>query len=192
MSFSARPSNKTSLWVFGYGSLMWDPGFPHEEARAATLPGYHRALCVVSRRHRGTAETPGLVMGLAPGGNCTGMAFRVSPEDEAEVRAYLWDREVPGYIYQEATVAIDLALLSPPSKFAPGVSRQEALTFLPDPHHADFVPDLTEDEVIARVAAATGGRGPNRDYLRQTVDHLRELNIEEPGLERLYRRFFGT
>lgn len=193
------------FWVFGYGSLMWDPGFPHVEARAAALPGYRRALCVVSRRHRGTAEVPGLVMGLAPAVEvaCTGMAFRVAPAHVAAVRAYLWEREVPGYIYREATVAIDLGAATPGVRRAPGVDGETggasapgqkgvlALTYLPDPSHADFVPDLADAEIAARVAAATGGRGPNRDYLRQTVDHLRALGIEEPGLEGLYARFFG-
>jgi cation transport protein ChaC len=169
----------TGFWTFGYGSLMWDPGFAHAERAVAVLDGYRRALCVVSRRHRGTAEVPGLVMGLAPeaGARCTGIAYRVAPADAEAVRAYLWEREVPGYIYREATVDIALA----------DGRRMKALTYLPDPTSPDFVPHLSDEEILARIKAAHGGRGPNIDYLRNTVAHLEALGIEEAGLRRLLK-----
>src|SRR5689334_3852787 len=97
------------VWVFGYGSLMWNPGFPHEAFETATLQGWHRALCVYSWPYRGTTERPGLVMGLAEGGHCVGRAIGVSPEQEAATVAYLDERELPNYVYDRRRLPIRLS-----------------------------------------------------------------------------------
>ena len=86
------PADGKDLWVFAYGSLIWDPGFPFEEARPALLRGYHRAFCLYSTRYRGTPERPGLVLGLDRGGACRGVAFRVPGRHAAEVLRYLDDQ----------------------------------------------------------------------------------------------------
>jgi cation transport regulator ChaC len=96
-------------WVFGYGSLMWRPGFAFEEKRIATIHGYHRSLCVYSHVHRGTAEAPGLVLGLDRGGSCQGVAFRVRDENWNEVIDYLREREQVTSIYLEILLKAKLA-----------------------------------------------------------------------------------
>ena len=87
------------IWVFGYGSLMWRPDFPHVETRPARLRGYHRALCVLSTRYRGTKARPGLVLGLDRGGSCVGRAFRVAARDADRVLAILHEREMLNRVY---------------------------------------------------------------------------------------------
>src|SRR4051812_35408559 len=96
------------FWVFGYGSLMWRPGFAFLERRPATIYGYHRSLCVYSHVHRGTPERPGLVMGLDRGGSCRGAAFRVAHEIWDETLAYLRGREQVTMVYHETTLAARL------------------------------------------------------------------------------------
>ena len=101
---SGGPGQQT-LWVFAYGSLMWQPGFPFVEARRARLEGYHRSFCIYSLHYRGTQQRPGLVLGLARGGTCEGIAFRVADEDAPAVRAYLHARELIYGVYREAQTA---------------------------------------------------------------------------------------
>ena len=96
------------LWVFGYGSLMWRPGFAHVETHRARLFGYRRALCIASFVHRGTPERPGLVLGLDRGGSCLGLAFRVPGEREGEVIDYLRERELVTNVYLERRLPIRL------------------------------------------------------------------------------------
>src|ERR1700749_3001818 len=113
------------LWVFGYGALMWRPGFPFAERVPAILAGRRRAFCIYSVHHRGTYERPGLVLGLAPGGAVRGLAYRVAEADWAEVYAYLREREQPTETYVEARRNVRLA----------DGRRREALTFLSDVGH---------------------------------------------------------
>src|SRR5437762_13761951 len=93
--------SKGDLWVFGYGSLMWRPGFEYIEQAPARLIGEHRALCVYSFVHRGTPEKPGLVLGLDRGGACRGIAFRVAAKHRASTLAYLRAREQVTHVYLE-------------------------------------------------------------------------------------------
>ena len=98
------------LYVFAYGSLMWDPGFRFVERRRGLLRGYHRAFCIYSHHYRGTPQNPGLVLGLAPGGACRGIVYRVAPADDKEVRAYLWEREIGNdgvYVEKHLPVLLD-------------------------------------------------------------------------------------
>jgi len=166
--------------VFGYGSLMWRPGFEPAAQVPALLRGHHRAFCVRTVHHRGTPDRPGIVLGLAPGGACHGMLFTVRAGEEDAVRAYLHERELRWYpVYGEARVTVE------PKD---GSEPVEALTFLPDTAHPDFLGALSDDEIVAVIRDARGVSGANADYLRETVAHLEAMGIEEPDLVRLLGR----
>jgi cation transport protein ChaC len=165
------------FWVFGYGSLMWRPGFAAEERQVATLTGHARRFCLSSIRYRGTPEAPGLVLALAaaPGEICTGIAWRVSAAGAAGVLAYLRERELVTYAYREALLPLALA-------DGRGVA---GLAYVADPAHSQHRGGLTLSEQAAVIARAEGPAGTNRDYLYQTLAHLRDLGIADPGLEAL-------
>jgi cation transport protein ChaC len=164
------------FWVFAYGSLMWDPGFAAAECRPALLRGRHRAFCVYSYCHRGTVARPGLVLGLAPGGTCRGIAYRVAPDHVAEVKAYLFEREMRRYeVYREAMVPVALA----------DRRRVVAQSYVADCRHRDYAGALSDAARAALIRRAVGERGPNLVYLERTMKQLAELGIREPALERL-------
>jgi glutathione-specific gamma-glutamylcyclotransferase len=167
-----------SLWVFGYGSLIWNPGFPVAERRIATLEGWHRSFCMRSIHHRGTVERPGLVLALdrAEGAACTGVAFRVAPGAEAAALAGLRERELVSSAYLEMTLPV-----------ATGTGFVDAVTYVIDPDHAQYC-RLTREAQARIIARAAGGRGTNRDYLWATTAHLAELGIADPDLEWLASR----
>ena len=162
-------------WVFGYGSLMWRPGFACAERAPATLHGRRRAFCIYSVHHRGTYERPGLVLGLAPGGAVRGAAFRVAEPDWPSVYAYLLEREQPTETYIEARRAVRLA----------DGRRVEALVFLSDVRHAQWAGNLSLDRQAELIAGARGLSGPNIDYLRDLVQHLREEGVRDHAMEQL-------
>jgi cation transport protein ChaC len=163
------------LWVFGYGSLMWRPGFPHAERQPATLPGRRRTFCIYSVHHRGTYERPGLVLGLAPGGSVRGMAYRIAPQDWSQVYAYLMEREQPTETYVEAKRNVRLA----------DGRRVEALVFLSDIRHPQWAGVLTLERQAELIAGAKGLSGRNIDYLQDLVDHLREMGLRDRAMEKL-------
>ncbi len=162
------------LWVFGYGSLMWNPGFPHTERVLATLPGYARTFCMRSIHHRGTVEDPGLVLALdaSDATECLGIAFAV-PQDEANTTlAYLRERELVSSAYLEKILTLHLA----------DGREVRAVTYVVDTDHDQYcaeVPLMEQAEIIAR---SVGERGPNSEYLFNTTDHLAELGIADPDL----------
>jgi cation transport protein ChaC len=162
-------------WVFGYGSLMWRPGFPYAARAAATLHGRRRAFCIYSVHHRGTPQRKGLVLGLAPGGSTRGMAYRVAEGDWDEVYAYLVEREQPTETYVEARRAVRLA----------DGRRVEALVFLSDVRHPQWAGDLSLERQAELIAGASGLSGRNVDYLRDLVQHLHEEGIRDQGMETL-------
>jgi glutathione-specific gamma-glutamylcyclotransferase len=164
-----------ALWVFGYGSLMWRPGFPFAERVAAALPGRRRAFCIYSVHHRGTYQRPGLVLGLAPGGSVRGMAYRIAPADWAEVYAYLLEREQPTETYVEARRFVRLA----------DGRRVEALVFLSDVHHPQWAGRLSLERQAELIAGATGLSGRNVDYLRDLVEHLGEEGVHDRSMQAL-------
>ena len=164
-------------WVFGYGSLMWRPGFPFAERRGATLHGRRRAFCIYSVHHRGTYERPGLVLGLAPGGATRGVAYRVAEADWHQVYAYLMEREQPTETYLEARRPVRLD----------DGRRVETLTFLSDVKHAQWAGALSLERQAALISGATGLSGRNTDYLRDLVMHLREMGVRDAAMERLLR-----
>lgn len=167
------------LWVFGYGSLMWRPDFPHRERAQAILHGAHRALCVISHIHRGTRERPGLVLGLDHGGACHGVAFRIAPNDTDDVIAYLRAREQVTMVYREVTRPIRLIA---------GRQRVEALCYLVDRAHEQYAGTLSLEEQERLVRQGVGQSGANPDYVFNTVRHLSELGIRDRHLEALAAR----
>ncbi|MFN3524051.1 MAG: gamma-glutamylcyclotransferase [Phenylobacterium sp.] len=162
-------------WVFGYGSLMWRPGFPYEERRAATLHGRRRAFCIYSVHHRGTYQRPGLVLGLAPGGATRGMAYRVAEADWDETYAYLREREQPTETYVETARFVRLA----------DGRRPQALVFVSDTAHPQWAGDLSLERQAELIAGAVGLSGRNVDYLRDLVAHLRHDGVRDQAMERL-------
>lgn len=157
------------LWVFGYGSLIWRPGFAYEERQIAEVTGYHRALCIYSHVHRGTQDMPGLVLGLDYGGACKGVAFRVAAARRAETIAYLREREQVTFVYREVVVRAHLA----------DNRRVAALTYVADRAHVQYASRLDREDVLRHVRQGVGQSGANPDYVRATHEHLSALGIED-------------
>lgn len=172
-----RPERGQPLWVFGYGSLMWDPGFPYTRQMTARLWGFHRGFCVWSHRYRGTPEKPGLVLGLMPGGSCTGKAFRVKRGDEAAVIDYLYRREMVTGVYRPGFHS---------ARMEDG-ERVMVLAFVADPHHKQYAGYLSEKQVVETISTCSGARGPNAAYLANTVRHLDDLGISDGPLHALLK-----
>lgn len=168
------------LWVFGYGSLIWHPGFPVEEQAVARLTGYHRAFCMTSIHYRGTVESPGLVLALdrAEGATCDGLAFRVVPGQEAETLAALRERELVSYAYVEELV---------PLRLRDG-REVRALAYVIERDHAQYCGGLTLEEQARIIATAAGERGPNTEYLYNTAGHLNELGLRDADMDWLAER----
>jgi len=162
-------------WVFGYGSLMWKPGFAHVEALEARLFGVHRAFCVYSWVHRGTQAAPGLVLGLDRGGSVRGMAFRVLARDWDEVFAYLQAREQSTAVYVEAWKALRLS----------DGRRVRGLCFVVDRNHPQYAGALPLERQAEIIATAVGGSGPNTEYLENTVAHLDAMGLGDGPLHRV-------
>jgi len=165
------------LWVFGYGSLLWHPGFAHVETVLGRLSGYHRSFCMWSIHHRGTAERPGLVLALdeAAGAHCDGLAFRVPAAARQETLAYLRERELISSAYVEKMLPLALA----------DGRAVTAVAYVIDPDHEQYCGGLSVEMQASTIAGAEGGRGPNPDYLYNTARHLAELGIEDEDLTRL-------
>lgn len=165
------------FWIFGYGSLIWDPGFTPSERMIARLAGYRRSFCLASLVHRGRPEAPGLVLALDgdPGARCDGLALRVPGDQAAAVLEALRARELVTDAYREAWLPVDLA-----------DGRQvTAVTYVIDPDHHQYRGGLSAAHQAAIIAGAEGGRGPNRDYLFNTADHLSQLGLPDPELDAL-------
>jgi glutathione-specific gamma-glutamylcyclotransferase len=170
---SAQP-----VWIFAYGSLMWDQEFPRAASEPALLRGWHRSFCLYSYDYRGTRAQPGLTLGLDRGGACRGIAFCLPPETRAEALDLLWLREMT------APRVYDMRLL--PVRIPNGVWRAFAFTVRRD--HPDYAGRLPLDDAARIIAAASGRRGTCRDYLLGTLRHLDELGIGDGPLRRLAER----
>jgi cation transport protein ChaC len=172
------------LWVFGYGSLMWRPGFDFLERVPARLIGLHRALCVFSFVHRGTPEKPGLVLGLDRGGMCRGIAFRIAAKKREATIAYLREREQVTSVYLETTRRIELE---------DKTHRQvRALTFTVDRGHVQYAGRLTVEQSVHYVRQGHGRSGINRDYVVETVRALEALGYRETDLHLIAERLRGA
>lgn len=169
-----------SIWVFGYGSLMWRPGFPYEDSHPAVMAGYARSFCLWSESHRGRPGHRGLVLGLdqQAGAECDGMAFKVAEEDWANTAAYLEERELRGYPYNPAHLEVNLR----------DGRRVKAHCFVArhdHPHYAGPLPLETAAQVIL---TARGEMGLNREYLINTVEALESHGYKDQGLHDLLVR----
>ncbi len=174
---SAHDFPDGDLWVFGYGSLIWRPGFEYLEARPAKLIGEHRALCIYSFYHRGTPEEPGLVLGLDRGGACQGMAYRVAEQRRGEIIAYLRAREQVTSVYREVIRSVWLG----------GDARQRvsAVAYVADRGHEQYAGRLSLAEQLHLVRGGHGSSGANDEYVIETVAALEAMNIRDGQLHRL-------
>jgi cation transport protein ChaC len=163
------------LWVFGYGSLMWSPCFGYTRKALGRAHGYHRALCLLSTRYRGTRRKPGLVMGLCRGGSCWGMAYRIDERVTRRALANLWEREMVRRVYAPRLIPVRL----------PGGRMVRALAFIADPAHPAYVGELDLHGRARLVAQGIGTRGPCIDYIRKTLDHMHDVGVRDPHLERI-------
>jgi glutathione-specific gamma-glutamylcyclotransferase len=163
------------VWVFAYGSLMWNPGFSYEEVRRATITGYQRCFCIYSVHHRGTARRPGLVLGLDRGGVCHGLAYRIAGSQHAHTIAYLRAREQVSGVYREVRIPMQLD----------GGLEVDGLAFVAERAHPNFSGRLPLQVQAEIIRAAVGRSGTNLDYLTNTLAHLVKLGIRERELERL-------
>jgi glutathione-specific gamma-glutamylcyclotransferase len=181
---AAGVHERGDLWVFGYGSLMWRPGFDVLERVPAKLIGMHRALCVYSFVHRGTPEKPGLVMGLDRGGMCRGIAYRVAAAKREETIAYLREREQVTSVYLETMRRIALE---------DETRRQvRALCYAVDRGHVQYAGRLSIDESVHYVRQGHGRSGNNRDYVIETVRALEALGYRETELHQIAERLKGV
>ena len=175
---AARDATCDDLWVFGYGSLMWRPGFDFEERTLATVRGYHRALCVYSHVHRGTPERPGLVLGLDRGGACKGVAFRVAAANAASTIAYLRAREQPNKVYLEIALKASLA----------DGRKVVAMCYAVDRRHGQYAGALDLDTIERLVRQGAGISGENPDYVRSTFEHMNQIGVTDVRLSALVDR----
>lgn len=166
------------LWIFAYGSLMWQPGFSCVEAVPARVHGYHRSLCIYSHIYRGTPACPGLVLGLDAGGSCRGMAFRISPECWPGTLAYLRDREQVNGVYMERKLSVVLGGDAPGSVVA--------LAYVADRNHAQYAGHLSRVEQRRLMEQGVGQAGSCRDYVRATLEHLEAMGIRDRSLRALF------
>lgn len=171
-----HPQAEQCRWIFGYGSLMWRPGFEFVRQTPARLSGFHRRLSVYSFHYRGTDEKPGLVLGLDRGGSCAGMAFEVSDEKWFEVLTYVRKREMITGVYREIVKRVTVGDATEPVL---------AVTYAVDRKHPQCAPPMSVEDTMALVAQGHGLSGSCADYVRNTLHHLRKLGHHDAGLERL-------
>lgn len=184
----ARPAggldpHSGDVWVFAYGSLMWNPGFAFAERCEARLTGAHRTLCVYSFHHRGTPEQPGLVLGLDLGGSCRGIAYRVAAADWPQTHAYLTEREQISGVYREVTRRV--SLLDGSGREAPAVA------YLVNRAHPQYARGLTLQDQLHLVRRSHGKSGPNTDYVVATVKALEGLGIRDAALSFIVHHLAG-
>ena len=159
------------LYVFGYGSLLWRPGFDYRSTHRARIHGFHRALRVWSFHHRGTPDRPGLVLGLDRGGSCLGCLFEIDADDKRATAEYLWAREMVTDVYIPRLVTVHCE-----------AGRFTALTFVLDRNHEQYAGPLRPNHAAHHIRAACGASGANPEYVRETVAGLERLGVRDRGL----------
>ena len=169
-----------TMWVCGYGSLLWNPGFPVARREVAVLHGYARSFCMTSIHHRGTEDHPGLVLALdeTEGAHCKGLALSVEQGHEEQTLAELRERELISSAYLERDLEVELA----------DGSSVTAVTYVIDPHHVQYCGGLSLEKQAQIIAHAVGGRGPNTEYLYNTAEHLAEIGLHDSDLDWLAGR----
>jgi glutathione-specific gamma-glutamylcyclotransferase len=168
-------------WVFGYGSLIWDPGFAFDASHLAQVHGYHRTFCIRSTRYRGTPEAPGVVLGLDRGGSCIGMAFRLRHDDRADAIRALYEREMINRVYVPSVLNATLR----------DGTRIRALAFVANRESVSYE-KLTDAEIVRRLNCCQGLRGQNRDYAIRTWQTLGAHGVHCPHLARIGRRLLDA
>ncbi len=171
-----------NIWVFGYGSLMWKPGFKFDRKKSALLQGWQRSFCIYSHCYRGTAQNPGLVLGLDRPEpveknndlNCHGIAFHIKAENVKPTLEYLWDREMVNGVYEPITATIKI-----------NNKDFKCYTFAANHQHPQYAGSLSDDEKLTIIRKAYGSTGTNREYLINTVVQLDNIGIEDSYLHRL-------
>ena len=171
-TIASAPKDFDDLWIFAYGSLMWDATFAHCEKSPAALNGWHRDLCVWTALARGTPRLPGLTLGLVPGGVCEGLAFKVADAEQSEMLKTLWEREVWTDVYLPNWVSIVC-----------GKQTHTAITFTTNTESLQFAGGLSVKHVVDHVVQARGRMGTCWEYLFSTMDKLQALGINEPDLQ---------
>ncbi|MDJ0567904.1 MAG: gamma-glutamylcyclotransferase [Pleurocapsa sp. MO_192.B19] len=165
-------NSTNELWIFAYGSLIWNPLFDYLERCVVTLEGWQRQFCLLVPVGRGTIENPGLVLGLEPGDRCQGIAYRIAVDDNLEAELLLlWRREmiVGSYIPTWLT--------------AKNGSREiSVLTFIVNSQHRAYVNHLSREEIVTSLATAKGFLGSSAEYLSHTVQGLLAEGIEDQQL----------
>ncbi|KIC35574.1 gamma-glutamylcyclotransferase [Leisingera sp. ANG-M7] len=169
-----------TMWVFGYGSLLWNPGFPVARREVAVLHGYARSFCMSSIHHRGSEEKPGLVLALdaVQDAHCKGIALAVETGNEEQTLAELRERELISSAYLERDLKVELA----------DGALVTAVTYVIDPHHVQYCGGLSLEDQAQIIAHAVGGRGPNTEYLYNTAEHLAEIGLHDSDLDWLASR----
>ena len=162
------------IWIFGYGSLMWNPDFKLVEKRTGYLKGYHRSLCLKSLVYRGTSDYHGLVFGLDKGDSCQGMAYRIAEENIHSEMQKIWEREMFAGTYIPTWVNVTTKQGVIPT-----------VTFVINHEHEHYIPDLEMQEIAERVVRAEGTCGSCHDYVQNTVKSLHQLGLRDPALEQL-------
>lgn len=173
----ASAPDKNNIWVFAYGSLIWNPALNIVEQRVGTVYGYHRSFCLHTVISRGTKSAPGLMLGLERGGACRSPAYRIAPDAHESELTLLFRREMMTNVYRPKWTWMH-----------GGGEKIPVLAFVMNPRHSLYVGDLTESEIVAIIATARGSLGPCADYLFETVQSLSALNIRDRRLEHLSRR----
>ncbi|MFZ5782418.1 MAG: gamma-glutamylcyclotransferase [Pseudomonadota bacterium] len=171
-----RPGD--AVWVFAYGSLMWNPAIEFAEAQPCRVDGWRRSFCFWTPMGRGTPELPGLMLALEQGGSCEGIAYRLSPERVRSELQILWNREMLSGVYQAQWV---------PTLLRDG-RTVTSVTFVIDTAHCQYCGDLPIERTAHHIAFAEGRRGACRDYLANTAAHARALAIHDPYVEELVER----
>jgi len=184
MDHTAREDNRRAvlagrmthdLWVFAYGSLIWDPAVMVEEYRRGCLTGWQRRFCMQIEGGRGTHDQPGLMAALDEGGRCDGLVFRIAGPLVDEETRFMWRREMFSGSYCPVFVPVETPQ-----------GTVEALTFVMDRENRRYVPDMAEETAARTIAVAEGSLGPNFDYLDSLIRHLDELGIKDPDMHRLH------
>jgi cation transport protein ChaC len=173
----AGAPRRRRVWVFGYGSLIWNPAFHFVERRPARVYGFRREFCLWAWAGRGSPDCPGLMLSLQSGGSCNGVAYRIAPDQIETELDVVWRREMGSRAYRPVWVV---------ARTAEG--GEPAIAFAANRDHERYVPGLPPPEVARLIATASGPLGPCRDYLFDLVAHLRELGFRDRHLELLAER----